>query len=61
MVKSRKSYPSDVSDEEWTLVAPYLALLPKACSQRSYSLPEVFNGLSYIVKNRNTGEADGSI
>ncbi len=26
----RKPYPSDVWDEEWALVAPYLALLPKA-------------------------------
>src|SRR3712207_7695164 len=24
----RKPYPSDVSDEEWALVAPYLVLLP---------------------------------
>ena len=23
-------YPSDVSDEEWSFVAPYLALLPEA-------------------------------
>lgn len=51
MVKSRKSYPSDVSDEEWALVAPYLALLPQACGQRSHSLREVFNGLRYIVKS----------
>ncbi len=26
---ARKSYPSDVSDEEWALVAPYLALDPR--------------------------------
>ncbi len=25
MAPLRKSYPSDVSDEEWTFVAPYLA------------------------------------
>ncbi|MFT8245970.1 transposase, partial [Roseomonas sp. BN140053] len=24
---TRKAYPSDVSDEEWGLVAPYLVLL----------------------------------
>jgi len=24
MSQSRKAYPSDVSDEEWALVAPYL-------------------------------------
>jgi len=27
MTTSRKAYPSDVSDEEWALVAPYLTLL----------------------------------
>lgn len=46
----RKSYPSDVSDEEWALVAPYLALLPEGSGQREHSLREVFNGLRYVVK-----------
>jgi transposase len=47
---SRKAYPSDVSDEEWALVAPYLSLLPEEAGQRIHSLREVFNGLRYIVK-----------
>ena len=47
---TRKPYPSDVSDDEWALVAPYLALLPEDVRQRSHSLREVFNGLRYIVK-----------
>src|SRR3954452_15076485 len=46
----RKAYPSDVSDEEWALVAPYLALLPEDAGQRRYALRESFNGLRYIVK-----------
>ena len=50
MRSSRKPYPSDVSDEEWALVAPYLALLPEDAAQRSHSLREVFNGLRYVVK-----------
>jgi transposase len=50
MAGSRKSYPSDVSDEEWALVAPYLILLPEGCGQRFYPLREAFNGLRYIVK-----------
>ena len=37
--------PSDVSDEEWALVASYLALLPEDAGQRDHSLREVFNGL----------------
>ena len=50
MVNVRKPYPSDVSDEEWALVAPYLILLPETCGQRLYPLREAFNGLRYIVK-----------
>ena len=47
---ARKPYPSDVSDEEWALVAPYLTLLPEDVGQREHSLREVFNGLRYVVK-----------
>lgn len=46
----RKAYPSDVSDDEWALVAPYLALLPETSGQRDHLLREVFNGLRYVVK-----------
>jgi len=47
---SRKPYPSDVSDEEWAFVAPYLALVREDAPQREHSLREVYNGLRYIVK-----------
>jgi len=47
---SRKPYPSDVSDEEWALVAPYLTLLPEDAGQREHPLREVFNGLRYLVR-----------
>src|ERR671937_1990586 len=47
---SRKPYPSDVSDDEWALVAPYLTLLPEDAGQRRYELREVFNGLRWIVR-----------
>jgi transposase len=50
MTQSRKPYPSDVSDEQWALVAPYLALLPEESGQRVHALREVFNGLRYMVK-----------
>lgn len=46
----RKPYPSDVSDDEWSFVAPYLTLLSETASQRRYPLREVFNGVHYIVK-----------
>jgi transposase len=46
----RKAYPSDVSDEEWALLAPYLTLMTEEAPQREYPLREVFNGLRYIVR-----------
>ena len=46
----RKAYPSDVSDEEWAFVAPYLTLMSEDAPQRDHSLREVFNGLRYIVR-----------
>jgi transposase len=46
----RKTYPSDVSDDEWAFVAPYLTLMREDAPQREHSLREVFNGLRYVVK-----------
>lgn len=47
---SRKPYPTDVSDEEWAFVAPYLALLPLTAGQRRHDVREVFNALRYVVR-----------
>ena len=46
---TRKGYLSDVSDDEWTFVAPYVTLMKEDAPQREYSLREVFNGLRTIV------------
>jgi transposase len=46
----RKAYPSDVSDEEWSFVMPYLALLPVDAAQRKYDLREVFNALRWMAR-----------
>jgi len=47
---ARKSYSTDVSDDEWAFVAPYLTLLPEEAGQRRHDLREVFNGLRYVIK-----------
>jgi len=47
---TRKPYPSDVSDEEWQFVAPYLALVREDAPQRRHDLREVFNGLRWLVR-----------
>jgi transposase len=49
-MQNRKPYPSDVSDDEWEFVAPYLTLMREEAPQREHSLREVFNGLRWIVR-----------
>jgi hypothetical protein len=40
---------SDVSDDEWAFVAPYLTLKSEAAPQREHSLREVYNGLRWLA------------
>jgi transposase len=47
---NRKPYPSDVYDEEWAFVAPYLALVREDAPQRIHDLREVLNGLRWGVR-----------
>ena len=47
---SRNRYPSDISDEEWDFVAPYLTLMKPDAPQRDHDLREVLNGLRWIVR-----------
>jgi transposase len=49
-METRKSYPSDVPDEEWEFVAPYLTLLHEDAGQRDYALRDVFDALRWVVK-----------
>ena len=50
-METRKPYPSDVSDDEWAFVAPYLTLMKEDAPQREHSLGEAFNGLRWIVRS----------
>jgi transposase len=43
-------YPTDVTDDEWAFVAPYLTLLPEDALQRKHDLRGVFNALRWIVR-----------
>lgn len=47
---SRKGYPTDVSDEEWAFVAPYLCLMREDAPRREHPLREVYNALRYLVR-----------
>lgn len=47
---NRKPYPSDVTDDEWAFVAPYLTLMTEGAPQREHPLREVFNGLRWLIR-----------
>jgi transposase len=47
---SRPPYPSDVSDEEWAFVEPFLTLIRPDAEQREYELREIYNGVRYIMR-----------
>jgi transposase len=51
MSTPRTSYPSDVSDEEWAFVAPYLTLMSADALQRRHDLREVFNAVRWLVRS----------
>lgn len=50
MNEKQKSYPSDVSDEEWSFCVSYLTLMKEEAPQREYRLREIFNALRYLVR-----------
>ena len=47
---TRKAYPSDVTDDEWAFIVPYLTLMREDAPQRDYALRDVFNGVRWIVR-----------
>jgi transposase len=50
MNKEPKSYPSDVTDEEWGFCAGYLTLMDEQAPQRVYPLRDIFNALRYLIR-----------
>jgi transposase len=49
-MSTRTPYPTDVGDDEWAFVAPYLTLMEPAAPQREHDLREVFNAVRWIVR-----------
>jgi transposase len=47
---ARKPYPSDVTDEEWEFVTPYLTLMKEDAPQREHDLRAVFNAMRWVVR-----------
>jgi transposase len=48
--QTRKPYPSDVTDDEWAFVAPYLTLMTEDAPQRRHDLREVFNAVRWLTR-----------
>ena len=43
MADKRKSYPSDVNDDEWAFCLQHLTLMTEEAPQRGYPLRELFD------------------
>jgi transposase len=52
---ARTPYPSDVSDEEWALVVPYLTVMTEGTPRWEYSPRELFIGVRWIVRTGAAG------
>ena len=47
--RSRLRYPSDLTDEEWALIAPLIAPAKPGGNKRTVNLREVMNGIMYVL------------
>ena len=51
MAKVRVGYASDVTDEEWWFVLPYLLLCREDAGQREHALRDVFDAVRYVARS----------
>ena len=47
----RKIYPSDLTDEQWAILAPFIPAAHKNCRPRQADMREVLNAMIYLVRN----------
>ena len=50
MTTPGKPYDTDISDDEWALIAPYLTLLPEHAGRRRHDLRESLNALRWMIR-----------
>lgn len=48
---NRKPYPSDLSDEQWARIAPYIPAAKPGGRPRSVDMREMFNAILYVVRS----------
>lgn len=46
----KSTYPSDVTDEQWEFLLPYLTLMTEEAPQRQYALRDLFDAVRYLVR-----------
>lgn len=47
--RSKRRYPSDLTDAEWALIAPMIPRAKRGGGKRTVELREVVNGLIYVL------------
>ena len=47
--RSHLRYPSDLTDEEWALIAPFIPPAKRGGRKRSVDVREVLNGIMYLL------------
>lgn len=47
---NRKTYPSDLSDKEWAILAPYIPAVKAGGRPAEYSRREIVNGILYVLR-----------
>ena len=50
-ITSRKPYPTDLSDKQWTLIAPLIPPAKHGGRPRGTDMREVMNAVVYVVKS----------
>jgi transposase len=49
--RGRLRYPSDLTDEEWAIIAPLIPPAKRGGGKRTVSIREVINGLMYVLSS----------
>jgi putative transposase len=47
----RKPYPSDLTDEEWTFISPYVPAAKAGGRPADHSKREILNGIFYVLRS----------
>jgi transposase len=50
-MSNRKSYASDLSDEEWAILSPLIPAVKVGGRPASYSRREIVNGILYVLRS----------